>query len=122
VANEIQLNISMVVANGTFRDTFVPGPIAVTQSAIGRGGYVQSIGTSEEVIDFGDVVTNGYAILRNLDTTNYVDYGPESSGALVLMGRLKAGEVAILRVSPGVVMRAIAHTAAVKLDVRLYED
>ena len=121
MASEIQISISARVANGAFNDQFTDQAI-VDQAAIGKGGYVQSIGTSEEVVVFGDVVTNGYCILKNLDTTHYVTYGPENSGAMVVIGKLKPGEIAVLRIAPTVVLRAKADTAAVKLDVRLYED
>lgn len=120
--NAIQIVLVVNVANGAFRDMFSPGQINVDQAAVGRGGYVQSIGTSEEIVQFGDVVTAGYLVLRNLDETNWVEYGPESGGAMVSFGKLKPGEVAVLRLKPGVVMRAKADSGAVKLDVRLYED
>lgn len=123
MANEIILTVAAQVVNGSFRDTFQPGQLQIDQAAIGRGGYTQLIGyAAEEVVDFGDVSTNGLLILRNLDDTNYVTYGPEDSGAMVVFGKLKPGEVAILRVAPTVVMRAQADTADVLLDVRLYED
>ena len=122
MANEIQITLGVQVRNGSFLDQFNPGLLQVDQAAIGRGGSVQSIGTSEEVVVFGDVATNGYMVLRNLDAAHYVLYGPEATGAMVTMGKLKPGEIAILRVAPTVVMRAKADTAAVLLDVRLYND
>lgn len=122
MANEITISLATQVVNGFFRDMFQPGTIQVDQAAIGKGGYVQTIGTTEEAVSFGDVTTNGYMILRNLDTDNYVTYGPESAGAMVVFGKLKAGEIAILRVAPTVVMRAKADTAPVQLDVRIFED
>jgi len=125
MANEITIAASLHVNNEYFKWYFQPGQLQVTQNAIGRGGHAQSIGTSEEVIDFGDITTNGYLILRNLDDTNYVTYGPQeagSGGAMVVFGKLNAGEIAILRVAPTVVMMAQADTADVLLDVTLLED
>ena len=122
MANEIQINVAVQVRNGFLIDQFNPGMLQVDQAAVGRGGSVQIIGTSEEVVSFGDVATNGYCILRNLDETNYVTYGPEDTGAMVTLGKLNPGEFAILRIAPTVVMRALADTADVKLEVRLYED
>lgn len=122
MASEISISLVVQVTNAPFRETFSPGNLLVDQAAIGRGGYVQNVGTSEEVINFGDVAANGYCILQNLDAVNYVTYGPESGGAMVVLGKLKPGEVALLRIAPTVVMRAQADTAAVKLDVRLYEN
>lgn len=126
MANEIILSVGLQVKNGSFLDSYQPGLLQIDQTSVGRGGYVQNVGASEEVIDFGDVVTNGYALLRNLSDTNYVTFGPESGGAMVVFGKLKAGEMAIFRVAPTVVMRAQAENSSVAdhvlLDVRLYED
>lgn len=122
MANEIQFNFSVQVRNGFFTDQYNPGVIQITQSAVGCGGYVQAIGTSEEVVSFGDITTNGWCRIRNLDTTNYVVYGPEATGAMVTFGKLEPGELAWFRVAPTVVMRAQADTADVKLEVRIYED
>lgn len=122
MADEIKIRLTMTVENGTFKTTISPAQVDVDQSAIGCGGYVQSIGTSEEVVNFGDVALAGYAFLQNVDATNWVEYGPENAGAMVSFGKLKPGEIAVLRIKPGVVMRAKANAAAVKLDVRLFED
>ena len=81
-----------------------------------------SVGTSEEDLSVGDVGTVGWLFLRNLDSSNYVVFGPKSGGAMVAFGRLKAGEVAALRVSSGVTLRWQANTAAVKVQVILLED
>lgn len=130
MADEISISVFLRVSNGSHVEEFAPGNISVDQAAIGKGGYVQSIGTAEEVVDFGDIVdgTEGYMVLRNLDTYHYINYGPESSGAMVVFGVLKPGEVALIRVSPGVIMRAQAIAGdtspahASLLDVRIYSD
>lgn len=122
MAGEIKARISVVVENGPLIEKISPGQIDITQSNIGRGGHVQVIGTSEEVIDFGDIVIPGRLYLRNLDDTNFIDWGPESAGALVNCHTLKPGEDDWTRIKQGVVLRAKADTASVKLDVRLLED
>jgi hypothetical protein len=122
MANEIKISVSVEVANGFFKDSFNPGQIQVNQAAVGKGGAVQVIGTSEEVVYLGDVSANGYAILRNLDAANFLTFGPENGGAMVVLGRLNAGEVALIRLNPAVVLRAKADTNPVKLDFRIYEN
>lgn len=122
MASEILLNVVVQVSNSPYKDLFAPGQIAVDQAAIGCGGYVQSIGTSEEVVVTGDVATLGYCVLQNLDAANFVEYGPESAGAMVAFGKLKAGEVAVLRLKPAITIRAKADTGAVKLLVKVYEN
>jgi hypothetical protein len=122
MSQEIQLSVLFNCVNGNFRDMVNPGPLTVDQAAIGRGGHVQVIGTSEEDFELGDVSTNGYAVFRNLDATNYVLFGPKSGGAMVTFCKLKPGEMAVMRIAPTVVIRGKADTAAIKLDIRVYED
>lgn len=118
----ISLLISMSVVNGNFRAQFKPPLVKIDQAASGRGGYTQIIGTTEEVVDFGDISTEGYIFLLNTDGTNFVEYGPEDTGVMVSLGKLDPGEIAAFRMKPGVVLRAKADTASVKLDVLLLED
>ncbi len=123
--NAIQLSASLIVTNGDFKDRFTPGAISIDQSAIGRAGHAQLIGTgaSGEVVDLGDVAgSSGWCTLRNLDTTNYVTYGPTVAAAIAELGRLNAGEYAVLRLEPSVVLRAKANSAEVLLDVTVYEN
>jgi hypothetical protein len=122
MANELKLTLDARLENGDFKDAFQPGQINVDQAAIGAHRPVAIIGTSEEVIATGDVSTLGWLILRNLDATNYITWGPESAGAMVPIGRLEPGEWAALRLEPGVTIRAQANTAQCKLDQRIYED
>jgi hypothetical protein len=126
MANEINLSVTFTITNGYLKDTFSPGTIQITQTTKGVAGHAQSIGTAAaEIIDIGDIATNGYAILRNIDATNFVTWGPQDSGsggAMITCGKLKPGEIAVFRLATAVVLMAQADTAAVKLFVRVYED
>lgn len=134
MANEIRISASVRVANGNFKDEFLPEAILATQFGIGRVGHVQKItdGAEGEVLDIGtegDIGALGWLVLRNLDTVETIDWGPEytDGGAkLGLLGTLNPGEFAMLRLSPGLavrtVLRAQASAADTLLDVRLYEN
>ena len=74
-------------------------------------GYV-NVGTSEEVISFAELTTLGLIQIVNTDSTNFVQFGPESSGAMVAAMRLKPGEPNQFRLEPGVTYRAKADTAS----------
>ena len=74
------------------------------------------------VVSFGNVSSYGWLILKNLDQTNFATYGPTSGGAMVAMGKIKANEVQILRLKPGIVFRMLADTASVRINWRMYED
>lgn len=122
MANEIKLDIRIAAENGFFKDEFSPGRIQIDQAAIGSSGGVFSIGTSEEAISFTDISTEGWLWMRNLDDTNYVQWGPEDTGAMVVMGRMEAGEPAIFRIDSSVTLRLQANTAACKVLIKVLED
>lgn len=119
MANEITMQLRTTVVNGNLSASFSPGSLQFTQTSQGLYAPVVSVGTSEEDLDVGDLgaSTVGFLHLRNLDTTNYVQWGPKSGGAMVAVGRLKAGEVAVLRVEPSVTIRWVANTAACLVQV-----
>jgi hypothetical protein len=102
-----------IQSNTTRKQITVTGNVAVEA--------VQSIGTSEETLALGEVATNlaGYAWFYNTDATNYVEIG-NATGAYQI--KLKAGEVALLRLDAWAAIYAKANTAAVLLQYRLFSD
>ncbi len=122
MADEISLTVLARVENGNFKDRVDHGQLKFDQAAIGAQSAVVSVGTSEEDVVTGDISTLGWCLMRNLDATNYVTYGPKSGAAMVGLGRLESGEVHMLRLEPGITIRWVADTAAVLIDLRIYED
>lgn len=125
----IKVTFALTVDNGALEDNIPQAVYFYDQSFAGRGGHVQWVDTTEEVIDVGDidvgsVMTAGWCYLRNVEAvgSNYVVIGPESSGAMVGMIRLNPTEWAWLRIEPDTVIRAKADTGAVRLDVRLFAN
>lgn len=123
MANEIKATLSIIIANGEYNERIADGQQSYTQAAIGEAGGVVSVGSgAEEDLVTTDISMLGWCYLKNLDSTNYVTYGPKSGGVMVGFGRLKAGEEAWFRLEPGVTLRWQANTAAVKVKVRVYEN
>ena len=122
MADELALTILATITNGNFKDRLAHGAQKFDQAAVGAASNVVSVGTSEEDVATGDLSTLGWCFMRNLDTTNYVTYGPKSSGAMVAMGRIEAGEVHAMRLEPGITLRWLANTATCKVDLRIFED
>ena len=122
MADEITTVLRVTVENGNYKQTVDYGTTKDDQAAQGGGvpGTV-SVGTSEEDMTFGDRSTPGVVVLRNLDTTNFVTYGPKSAGSMVAFGRINAGEVARLRLASAVTWRWQADTATVKVQVDAFE-
>ena len=83
--------------------------------------FVQNIGTSEEDVTFS-VTTHGFLLMRNLDATNFVQYGAKDT-TMKTMARMKAGEPAgPFRVEPGITLRMKADTAACDVLFIMYND
>lgn len=120
MADEITINASVSMRNGTNSFSWTPGAIRITQTAQGgpTPGYV-TIGTSEESIAFGELSSQGVIVMQNLDATNYVRWG-FSTG--VYGGRIPAGEIAVFRLNPGSTMYFIANTAACKMHIYALEN
>jgi len=103
------------------RQAIGPKQVKVTQSGQGDDGGIRDIGTTEEVVTFTDITTNGLLYLENLDPTNYVQFGPTSGGAMVVQGRLNPKDPpAIFRLEPGAVLRLKANVAACKVRIRIW--
>lgn len=120
MANEITLNVSATLNNGNLKRSFAPGQKLVTQTTKGAWAAVVSVGTSTETLSFGDVATEGYIMLVNLDPTNFVLYGPDSTGQIDF-GKLFPGEIALFRLKPGITFKWKADTGACKVAVELWE-
>lgn len=88
--------------------------VAVTLASTLYFGGTLTIGTSEEDITFTDVSSPRRLYMVNLDSTNYVKWGPKSAGAMVEMGRLYPdGTQASFDIAPsGVTLRMVANSAS----------
>jgi hypothetical protein len=122
MANEIQPTFSLSVTNGTFKDAVASETLLISQALAGKWDTVISIPTSDTALSPANITTMGWLYLKNLDATNFLSYGPTSGGAIVKLGRIKPGEHAWLRLEPGITLRMQADTAAVKVQVKLYND
>jgi hypothetical protein len=76
----------------------------------------QVIGTSSEALDFGDITgAPGQVIVKNLDSTNFIEIGG-NSGLTVFKLTLRAGEFASF--TPGAAtVYAKADTAAARIQI-----
>jgi len=125
VSNELKITLSIRATKGELDWRPPIGTMNVDMANGRRGGFVQTVGTTEEAIGgLTDLTTFGWAWIKNLDTTNYVEIGPDSggtAGTMVSMMKLLAGEYALFPVTPGITLKARANTAAVDLDVNVLE-
>jgi hypothetical protein len=73
MAAEITLSASLAVDNGVFDESLSRSGWRFDFSGTKVTKHVQSIGTSEEAIDLGEISTLGWILAVNLDNTNYVE-------------------------------------------------
>ena len=121
MADEISLVVDLSLENGNIEHDFRPDNLLVDQATARFKDDVLDIGTSEETISFGDIATKGYAVFQNLDSTNYIQIGPDSTG-IVNFIRLNAGQIAVLPIDNGATVKAIANTATCKMRFIAYEN
>jgi hypothetical protein len=124
MADEIQATFGLSFSNGGAIDAITSATTKITQATLAAHASVVFVGTSEEDIAVGDINTaNGYWLaMKNLDSTNFVKYGPKASGSMVEFGRIKKGTGwHWLFVAPNVVLRWVADTAQVKVQIKAFE-
>lgn len=121
MANEISVTSKLSVTNGNSKWNSTAGTLTFDQATLGgpTPGYL-TIGTSEESQAFGELGTVGWVWMRNLDTTNYVQWGFATG---VYGGRMEAGEPAgPFRLEPSTTLYLKANTAACKVEIYCLED
>ncbi|MGE0605552.1 MAG: hypothetical protein AB7O62_00395 [Pirellulales bacterium] len=118
---ELKVTISAALIKGDLKVNFAPPQQSIDVSGQPVRGGVVSVGTSEEDLDVGDVATEGWLFLKNLDASNFITFGPKDT-TMTAFGKLKAGESCCFRLLPGVTLRWQADTAAVNVQVELLSD
>lgn len=123
MADELTINGSAQLVNGNHKEQWSVAAYRVDQAAIGAHSTLVTVGFgSEEDMPVGDVTVMGWLFLENLDSTNFVTWGPKSGGVMIDMGRIEAGETVQMRMEPGVILRWQADTADVQVKMMLLED
>jgi hypothetical protein len=130
MANEIVISMTGTLNNPT------PAPAApqaqLKDSVSFSGKFTQvsalkyeeaiSIPTSDTLITFTGVTTAGWLYMLNLDPTNYVQWGPNNAGAILVFGRMNAGEPAWMRIDSGATLRLKSNTAACIVLIKVWDN
>lgn len=120
MANEGSISVTVKVDNGNYSyKRALSGRFDQTNPRGGNPGVV-TIGTSETTISFGSLSTPRVALFQNLDDTNFVEIGPDSTG-LVEFIKLLPGQFAVLPLADSVTVKAKADTAACDLLVEVQD-
>jgi hypothetical protein len=124
MANEITVRQSLSVKNGNFIVPDISGNASrVTQNVIGGSMPVVTIGfAAAEQITFPDIADLGFVLFKNLDDTNFVQWGTDATG-FIPVGKMLPGEVAgPFRADPTLALWMQADTAACKVQIIALED
>jgi len=122
MANELELNFSGELDNGTLDHTFPTDALVITQGLARMFDTTVPCTTSDTAQTFTNITTLGWVRMKNLDATNYVTYGPTAAAAIVPFGRLKPTEVAYFRLEPGITLRTQANTATCNVHFTVLND
>lgn len=120
MANEINLQINAQLNNAGLVDA-VNHSKQITQSVKGKFDQVFSVTTTEGALTL-TITTLGWAFITNLDTTNFVTYGPEDTSAMIPWGKLMPGETHAMRLVPGITVRMDADTNTCLVRVQIWNN
>lgn len=121
MAGEIKLTVLLKFAKSSTTTEAKVNDLAVTVTGTRFIHNRQSIGTSEEALDLGDIATGGWFVAINRGATNFIEIR-SGTGATDII-KLKAGEPCCFRMSGDATAPfAIANTAAGDLEYWLFED
>ena len=120
MADELTINLSMSLVKGNVSMSR-SDKLTVDVTGTGLIHNVQNIGfaAAEALTVAADIGTEGYMFCRNIDATNFVYIGPDSTG-IVNFIKLLPTEIAMFRLATGTIM-AQADTAAVDLEYWIIE-
>ena len=121
MANEIVIQAQMQCTNGDYQLLPTKTVYAnVDQATAGKLCVILSAGTTEAAITLTDLTAAGYALVRNLDATNYVELGVKPASTFYPLLKLMPGGAHQLICFAGSVAPYLkADTAAcdVELDI-----
>jgi hypothetical protein len=121
MANEIAVTTSLLMSKGGVTENKV-WSTTVDMAGTNYNATVASIATTITNVPLGAVATNGYVAIRNLDTTNYVQWGKNVSGTLAVVGKLMPNSPpAVFQLDPSITFAMQAHTGACNVEIFLIE-
>lgn len=120
MASEITVKAALSAGKGSTSVALSIGPTQFTLTGTKMLKNRQSIGTTEEALEMGEIASGGWFLCVNRDATNYVQI-QAGSGALAMV-RLKAGEFCLLRFDSGATPYLKANTAACEVEYVLLEN
>ena len=121
MANEITRVVSITVSKGGASISSGTISQTVDMNGVDMGTVTQAIGTTNEALGVpADVTGDVHLVVKNLDSTNYVEIFKDS-GNSHLLSKLAAGQVCSLTNVPAASLYARADTAACQIQFWITE-
>jgi len=119
MADELTISAKLQCVNGFVDEKDDDASFTVTQTTLSSAcpGF-WPVGTTEESTTFADLTTPRWVKIKNLDVTNYVEFGASTGVYLI---RLKPGESCVFPLAPSVTLYAKANVATVNITCRCYD-
>lgn len=118
MSNSYKLTVSATYSDGSNKVVFNPPQVSTTPTNFTPYAPAQSIGTTAEAIATGDLTSPKQLHLKNLDSTNSIDFGYNNSGTVGPFN-IPAGQVAVIGIKSGDTVYAKANTAACKVQLMI---
>lgn len=120
MSNELTLSASIDFAKGKVTLEKGIGGVKIDVSGTDAVHLTQTVGTSEEALNIGDITIPGYALFYNGDADNFVEIRAATGEADLVT--VPAGGIALFQFSADCTAPyAIADTASVHLEYWLVE-
>lgn len=120
MADEITETRSVSVVNGNFKDYVQSEQIKYTMNAAEKNEGTVASSTTEADLAFTGVTTPTLLILKNLDDTDIIQWGPKSAGVMVEVGRIGPKGEAKLQLGSGVTIRYRSVAGTPRLRWRVW--
>lgn len=118
MASELALSGSMLFQKGADSVSAGKSGVKITVSGTKYVEVIQSVGITEEALILGDCAVPGYALIENLDATNFVSIRSGTGVANCI--KIPAGGFAIFQFASAAPF-AIADTAVVRIKSVIIE-
>lgn len=114
MANEITVVRNALITSGNFRDGIISATVTYDLGAIEKSEGIIGATTAEADLTFTGVTTPKFCVLKNLDSTNIIQWGPKSGGVMVEVGRIQTLSEVWFEIGSSVTIRyrTVASTAS----------
>lgn len=117
MANEITASGSISYTKGNYSESMSVSSLGITVAGSRYQKVCQTVGTSEEVLNLGDVGAGGMCMIKNLDGTNFVSVRAATGAANLI--KIPAGGFALFPMAASITPYVIADSASVDIEVLL---